>query len=219
MTRSARQRVIRWQPRPLDMSFLLRVMEFRLNRCSRAVTEETKMMNRLLAPWTVTVSMLVLIACAITAIDSGATSRKQPPPALTGRFVAQVDGPSVTGFGWNQQTYIFQQFSPFGTQFVAVSDTFLIYQPHLPSVGLDYSKFYKLTAARNEKCDDTLENISRRFIFDSHGRFVEMKYALTYTKNFPSLTLPWQTPLPCYVVSPVRPGAAVITEAAPETTP
>lgn len=182
-----------------------------------AATEEIKIMNRKLTPWLVTVLTLLLIVCAFTAIDSGASSRKQPPPALTGRFVAQVDGPPVTGFGLNQQTYIFQQFSPFGTQFVTVSNTFLIYQPHLPNVSLDYSKFYTLTAARDEKCDDTLENISRRFIFDSHGRFVEMKYALTYAKNFPSLTLPWQNPLPCYVVSPVRPGAAVITETAPET--
>ncbi len=173
-------------------------------------------MNRKLTPWLVTVFTLLLIVCAITAIDSGASSRKQPPPSLTGRFVAQVDGPPVTGFGLNQQTYIFQQFSPFGTQFVTVSNTFLIYQPHLPNVGLDYSKFYNLTAVRDEKCDDTLENISRRFIFDSHGRFVDMKYALTYAKNFPSLTLPWQNALPCYVVSPVRPGAAVIIEATPE---
>jgi hypothetical protein len=178
---------------------------------------EMTMLNRKLTPRVVTVSTLLLTVCAITAIDSGASSRKQPPPTLSGRFVAQVDGPPITGFGMNQQTYIFQQFSPFGTQFVTVSDTFLIYQPSLPNVGLDYSKFYQLTAVRSEKCDDTLENISRRFVFDSHGRFVEMKYALTYANNYPSLTLPWQSPLPCYVVSPVRPGAAVMTEAAPGT--
>jgi hypothetical protein len=187
------------------------------NRRWRPEEMETTMLNRKLTPWVVTVSTLLLIVCAITAIESGASSRKQPPPTLSGRFVAQVDGPPITGFGLNQQTYIFQQFSPFGTQFVTVSDTFLIYQPSLPNVGLDYSKFYQLTAVRSEKCDDTLENISRRFVFDSHGRFVEMKYALTYAKNYPSLTLPWQSPLPCYVVSPVRPGAAVITEATPET--
>jgi hypothetical protein len=187
------------------------------NRCWRPEEMETTMLNRKLTPWVVTVSTLLLIVCAITAIESGASSRKQPQPTLSGRFVAQVDGPPITGFGLNQQTYIFQQFSPFGTQFVTVSDTFLIYQPSLPNVGLDYSKFYQLTAVRSEKCDDTLENISRRFVFDSHGRFVEMKYALTYAKNYPSLTLPWQSPLPCYVVSPVRPGAAVITEATPET--
>ena len=95
------------------------------------------MLNRKLTPRVVTVSTLLLIVCAITAIDSGASSRKQPPPTLSGRFVAQVDGPPITGFGLNQQTYIFQQFSPFGTQFVTVSDTFLIYQPSLPNVDLD----------------------------------------------------------------------------------
>lgn len=101
--------------------------------------------------------------------------------------------------------------SPLGSQFVRLSETFFIYEPHLTDRVLDYSKLYKLKAVRNQKCDETIEDISRRFIFDLRGQFVEMKFALTYARNLPSLTLPSQSPLPCYVVSTVQPPAQVAT--------
>jgi hypothetical protein len=102
---------------------------------------------------------------------------------------------------------------------VTLSDTFMIYQPHVPIWALDYSKVYKLTALRDSKCDDTLENISRRSIFDSHGRFIETKNSVTYAQNSPVLVLPWTSSLPCYVVSPVQPPAKVLTEANPTPLP
>jgi hypothetical protein len=161
----------------------------------------------------VPLALFLLILCATTAIDSAASSAKPLGTVLTGKFVARIDGPRLTGFGLNHEFYVFEMFSPTGSQFVTLLDTFLIYQPHLPVWALDYSKLYKLTAVRDNKCDNTLENISRRSVFDSHGQFVETKNALTYAQNFPSLALPWKDPLPCYVVSPVIPPASVLTEA------
>jgi hypothetical protein len=158
------------------------------------------------------VALFLLIICATTAIDSAASSAKNLGAVLTGKFVARVEGPRVTGFGMNRNIYIFEMYSPTGSQFVALSDIFLIYQPHLPLGALDYTKLYKLAAVRNDKCDDTLENISRRSVFDSHGHFVETKNELTYAQNSPPPTLPWKTALPCYVVSPVSPPASVLTE-------
>lgn len=161
--------------------------------------------------------ILLLMICAATNGNGATRSRKPSGTVLTGKFIAQVDGPPLTGFGSNQKSYVFEMLSPFGSQFVRISDTFLIYQSHVPGRILDYSKVYKVTAVRNQKCDETLEDISRRFIFDSRGQFVEMKFALTYAKNLPSFTLPWQSPLPCYVVSTVQPPAQVATEATPQT--
>jgi len=110
-------------------------------------------------------------------------------------------------------------FSPTGSQFVTLANTFLIYQPHLPVWGLDYSKLYKLTAVRDATCDDTLENISRRAVFAPHGQFVETNYSLAYAQNFPSTTLPWKSPLPCYVVTPVPPPGKILTETSPPPLP
>jgi hypothetical protein len=161
--------------------------------------------------------MLLLTIYATTAIDSTASSAKKLGTVLTGKFVARVDGPRLTGFGMNRELYVFEIYSPSGSQFVTLSDTFLIYQPHLPVWALDYSKVYKLTAVRDNKCDDTLENISRRSVFDSRGQFVETRTALTYAQNFPILVLPWNSSLPCYVVAPVPPPGKILTET--NTTP
>jgi len=157
--------------------------------------------------------------CATAEIDCAARSAKQLGTVLTGKFVARVDGPPLTGFGMNRESYVFEMFSPTGSQFVTLSNTFLIYQPHLPVFGLDYSKLYKLTAVRDAACDDTLENISRRAVFAPHGQFVETRYALTYAQNFPSTTLPWNSPLPCYVVTPVPPPGKILTETSPPPLP
>jgi hypothetical protein len=164
-------------------------------------------------------AILLLTICATTAIDSAAGSAKHLGVVLTGNFVARVDGPPLTGFGMNRESYVFEMYSPTGSQFVILSDTFLIYQPHLPVWGLDYSKLYKLTAVRNLACDDTLENVSRRAVFTPHGQFVETKYALSYAQNFPSTTLPWKSPLPCYVVPLVQPPGKILTETSPPPLP
>jgi hypothetical protein len=176
-----------------------------------STTEEGKMVNRKLIPWLLSLAIFLLMMYATRTIEGAARAPKKLGTVLTGKFVARADGPPVTGFGVNRQSYIFEMLSPLGSEFVTLSDTFFIYEPQLSEGVMDYSKLYKIKAVRNQKCDGTLEDISRRFIFDSHGRFVEMRFALTYAKNLPSLTLPWQSPLPCYVVSAVQPPAQVAT--------
>jgi hypothetical protein len=160
-------------------------------------------------------AIFIVIICATAATDSAARSSKNLGEVLTGKFVARVDGPRLTGFGVNHELYVFEMQSSNGSQFVTLSDTFMIYQPHVPIWALDYSKVYKLTAIRDSKCDDTLENISRRSIFDSHGRFIETKNSVTYAQNSPVLVLPWTSSLPCYVVTPVQPPAKTLTEINP----
>jgi hypothetical protein len=159
----------------------------------------------------IALAIFLVTIYATAPTDSAANSSNQST-VLTGKFVAQIAGPPVTGFGLNHESYLFEMFWPTGSQFVALSDTFLIYQPHLPIWSLDYSKVYKIKAVRDEKCDDTLENISRRSVFDKHGLFVETIYSLTYAHYFPPTPLPWKNPLPCYVVSPVQPPAKILTE-------
>jgi len=167
----------------------------------------------------VPVALFLLLTCAAMPTDSSASSAKQLAMELTGNFVARVDGPPLTGFGANHQSYVFEMYSPTGSQFVRLSYAFFLYEPQVPDTALDYSKLYKLTAVKDDTCQDTLENISRRFVFDSKGQFVEVKHGLTYAKNLPTPTLPWKNPLPCYILSPVRPPAKILTESNPSPAP
>jgi hypothetical protein len=65
---------------------------------------------------------------------------------------------------------------------------------------------------RNEKCDETVDNTSKRCIFNSPGGFLEMKYALTYDENVPSLRPTYSSPSLCRSTFPVRPGANLVIE-------
>jgi len=163
--------------------------------------------------------LFLLLICATAAIDSSASSAKQLETELTGKLVARVDGPPLTGFGANHQSYVFEMYTPTGSQFVRLSYAFFIYEPQLPAGAFDYSKLYKLTAVRDDTCQDTLEKISKRLVFDTRGQFVAVTHALTYSRNFPSLTVPWDNPLPCYVLLPVRPPANVLTESSSTVVP
>jgi hypothetical protein len=164
-------------------------------------------------------ALFLLLICVVAATDSSASSAKQLETELTGKLVARVDGPPLTGFGANRQSYIFEMYSPTGSQFVRLSYTFFIYEPQLPPGAFDYSKLYKVTAVKDDTCQATLEKISQRFVFDSRGQFVGVTHALTYSRNFPSLAVPWDNPLLCYVLSPVRPPANVLTESNPSPAP
>jgi hypothetical protein len=158
-------------------------------------------------------AVTLLVICGAAAGFASSSRKKQPPP-LIGQFVARVDGPRLTDFGFNQQFYVFELVPPGSeSQFVLVLDKFLIYQSHVPYRVLDDSKLYQLAATRDQGCDNTLENLSSRFVFDSYGVFLGMKNALSYANNLAAPALPWKTSLPCYVVTPPHPGASVVREA------
>ena len=148
------------------------------------------------------ITIFILVISAAVATGCSARAAKQPRMVLTGRLVARVDGPRLTGFGQNHESYIFEMFSPGAPQFVRLSYKFLIYEPQVPKRTLDYSRLYKITAVRDDACDETLEKLSKTLAFNSGGDFVEIKYAITYAKNVPPLPLAWKLPMPCYLLSP-----------------
>jgi hypothetical protein len=149
----------------------------------------------------ITVAIVTAVICLATAIGSPASS-KVKPGTLTGRFVGRVAGPPITGFGANHESYIFEIDSSSEPQFAIISYTFFIYEPMLPRGVFDYSRIYTFNPALGERCGQTLEEVSKRFVFSVNGEFVGTKYEITYSKNLPPLTLPWKKPLSCYVLSP-----------------
>jgi hypothetical protein len=148
-----------------------------------------------------TAAMLIVLICSIPAIASSGSSAEQPG-TLTGRFVAQVDGPPLTSFGANHEFYIFKIESYPDPQFAILSYSFFLYQPQLPRRVFDYSRLYSFPAAGDQRCAQTIEEVAKRFVFDASGQFIEIKNAITYSKNVPPLTFSWKKSLPCYVLSP-----------------
>jgi hypothetical protein len=147
-------------------------------------------------------AVLVLALSTLTGLGCAARAPKEAGTTLSGRFVAIVDGPRLTSFGRNHESYIFETQSPGGPQFVRLSYRFLLYQPQVPRRTLDYSQVYKIAAVKEDACTETLEKISKTLVFNPAGDFAGTNFAITYAKNVPTLALPWKSPLPCYVLSP-----------------
>jgi hypothetical protein len=148
-------------------------------------------------------AVLALIMLWFTfAMASRTVAATIPTEILTGRFVARVVGPPLTSFGENHEYYIFELASPVGQRFVILSYKFLLYQGPLPQRWFDYSHLYVFKGEWDEGCSKTLEDVAEQTMFEAHGEFLEIRYALTYSKNVPSLILPWKTRLSCYRVHP-----------------
>jgi len=152
-----------------------------------------------ISPNTAILICIVSQVCSSVALGASANST-EAQASLTGRFVAQVDGPALTSFGWNRQSYIFQITSHPEPQFVILRYTFFLYEPQMPRWAFDYFRVYSLHAVRNDQCTQTLEEIAKRFVLDTKGRIIGIRYGINYSKNAPLLSSS-NTPMACYALS------------------
>ena len=120
---------------------------------------------------------------------------------LHGRFVASIDEPPLTSFGLNYQSFVFEVMSPHGRQFVRILHAFALFEPQIPSCVLDYKQSFEVVATHSNRCSESVSNMSKKYVFDDEGRFLGFKSAIEYSKGVPTLPIPGDKPLQCYVVS------------------
>jgi len=126
----------------------------------------------------------------------------EEPQVLHGRFVASIGEPALTSFGLNYQSFIFEVMSPQGRRFVRIMHAFALFEPQIPSCVLDYKQSFEVVATHSNACSQSVSNMSKKYVFDDEGRFVGFKSAIEYSKGAPTLPIPRDEPLQCYVVSP-----------------
>src|SRR5215469_16283871 len=126
----------------------------------------------------------------------------EEPQVLHGRFVASIGEPPLTSFGLNYQSFIFEVMSPKGRKFVRIMHAFALFEPPIPSCVLDYKQSFELVATHSNKCTESISNMSKKYLFDDQGRFLGFKFAIEYSKGVPTLPIPHDQPLQCYVLSP-----------------
>jgi len=143
--------------------------------------------------WKMPAAIYTMLIC------SSITLAAQNSSVLTGRFAARIRGPVLTTFGANHEFYVFEITSSPSPQFVVLSYAFLLYEARLPDV-LDYSHLYTFSAEPNEQCRASIEELSRRYLFDEHGTFSGVKLEVEYSRNAPALNLPWKERLLCYLL-------------------
>lgn len=148
-----------------------------------------------------TLHALILLVDSIVAVGAVPDVTQQPTD-LTGRFVARIAGPPLTGFGANHQAYIFEIDSASGPQFAILKYVFFLYDPQLGEHVFDYSRIFTIQATLDDRCLQSIDEISKRYIFDAVGRFVGIRYEINYSTYAPSLAKVSNKPLFCYSLTP-----------------
>lgn len=153
------------------------------------------------------VALVLLLLCAVRVSSSDHSKKPAPPPPppgvqLTGRFVGWIEGPRLTSFGPNYDSLIFAvETSPQPT-IVKLSYGFMLFEPQVPKSFLEYTKLYTIYAIPDKTCSGTLENMARRYQFNSQGDFEKVVRGVAYARDVPPLDLPWSSLVQCYVITP-----------------
>ena len=124
---------------------------------------------------------------------------------LSGRIVAKVPVERLSTVGPNYVSYVFELAAhdkKAQPKVIKVSYRFDLGQPQLPTSFFDYSLVHKFSMTRDDDCDESLQNMSAKYVFDHDGNFQGKQEALEYAKNAPALQLDEPSTLSCYVVTP-----------------
>jgi len=152
----------------------------------------------------VSAALIFGITLALAALAGACCSDiVEEPQVLHGRFVASIGEPPLTSFGLNYQSFIFEVMSPKGRKFVRIVHAFALFEPQIPSCVLDYKQSFELVATHSNKCTESISNMSKQYLFDDQGRFLGFKSEIEYSKGVPTLPMPRDQPLQCYVLSDV----------------
>ena len=160
--------------------------------------QETNQMRRAF----VSTALIFGLTVTLSAMASACCDESvEEPQVLHGRFVASISEPRLTSFGLNYQSFIFEIMSPNGKRFVRIMHAFALFEPQIPSCVLDYKQSFELVATHSNACSESVSKMSRKYVFDDEGRFVGFQSGVEYSKGLPTLPIPHDEALQCYVVS------------------
>ncbi len=149
----------------------------------------------------VSTALIFLFTVTLSAFASACCDNfVEEPQVLHGRFVAAIGEPPLTSFGLNYQSFVFEVMSSKGRRFVRILHAFALFEPQIPSCVLDYKQSFEVVATYRNACSESVSNMSKKYVFDEEGRFIGFKSAIEYSKGVPTLPIPRDEPLQCYVV-------------------
>ncbi len=122
-----------------------------------------------------------------------------PPKKAPMRFrlvaVAYADHPRSSFFS-SQEVFVAEtEIGQEESSLIKLVFTFLPYEPRLSESGFDYSVVHEVSASRDERCDQTVAQLTARQLPNRHE-------PLIYSRNVPRVDLNRRrSPLPCYETS------------------
>jgi hypothetical protein len=117
---------------------------------------------------------------------------KKAPIRLRLVAIAFADHPRSSYFSSQEEFVAETEIGQEESTLIKLVFTFLPYEPRLSESGFDYSVVHELSASRDEKCDQTIAQLTARSQPDRHE-------PLIYSRNVPREDLDRRrAPLPCY---------------------
>ena len=120
---------------------------------------------------------------------------KKAPIRLRLVAIASADHPRSSFFS-SQEVFVAEtELAHDESTLIKLVFTFLPYEPRLSESGFDYSVVHEVSASRDEKCDQTVAQLTARSLPNRHERLI-------YSRNVPREDLDRRRiPLPCYETS------------------
>ena len=120
---------------------------------------------------------------------------KKAPIRLRLVAIASADHPRSSFFS-SQEVFIAEtEIANDESTLIKLVFTFLPYEPRLSESGFDYSVVHEVSASRDEKCDQTVAQLTARSLPTRHEKLI-------YSRHVPREDLDRRRlPLPCYETS------------------
>jgi len=124
---------------------------------------------------------------------------------LVGRVLADISTLAFgAGVGPKYASFVFGVEEAGGARVVPVKVSYAFFKSDgpLPDSFFDYSKRYELQAAREPKCDESVDSVSHVKNVDQSGKPLPPTDALRFLEGAPKDALKSDAILPCYVLRP-----------------
>lgn len=149
----------------------------------------------------------VLTSVSVAQKTPGEPVAPEKTIPLVGRVLADVSTLTFgAGLGAQYTTFIFGIEEDGNTHVVPVKISYAFFKSDGPPPDsfFDYSKQYELQAARQPKCDESVESLAYVKNVDGSGKPLPPTYTLRFLKGAPEVVLKPDAVLPCYVLRPGR---------------
>ncbi len=177
----------------------------------------------------------ILLAVLISGLGQLQAASLKPSikkETVTVRLVGRASSAPVTSFGANYDSYVAAIQSSKNRNdapLVKLVYRFLNYDVRIPASLLDYQMALTFRAVRQADCDESTDSLLYNERVAPSGSVAGRDLTFIYAKDAVGITIPADTVLPCYVVTPAdykgskqipaRPFNPIVADKAPTTTP
>lgn len=148
--------------------------------------------------------LLLLLLMDVTWAHAAGLEPSPKKEVVSVRFVGRAASVPITSFGANHHSFV--AVLHFGNShdvsLVKIVYRFLSYDTSLPASLMNYDIVHKFRAVRQTDCDEVADTLLYSHRLSSSGGISGRDFSFQYARNASGITIPPDSVLPCYIVTP-----------------